>query len=222
MTATSDDILDGWSLDFAEDVDLPGWVPLPTRLSAEEEDLFVSEVTRLLGELMSETQPDGPPPFEGQLQALVREGLATRAGSDSSFVYQVWPVAGPYYVLCHVNFVRSVDLPDWADLPGTLHHADARHIGPGLQYSARRVVQDAAGDPLDVSAVHLVFADDDFGVMVSLHEASSALISQALEGFGLFKNALTLSRGDGSTFTSKPPVGMIADEEWSADDDGKS
>lgn len=222
MTAASEETLDGWSLDFAEDVDLPGWVPLPTGLSAEEEELFVSEVARLLQDLIGETRDDRPPPLEGQLQALVREGLAARAISDSALMYQVWPVAGPYYVLCHVNLVRPADLPDWAELPGTVYPAEARHIGPGLQYSARRVVEGEDGESLEVSAVHLVFADDEYGVMLGLHEASSALMSQALVGFGLFKNALVLSRGDGNTFSSKPPAGIIADEEWAPDHDGKS
>ncbi len=222
MSWESEEVLDGWSLRFAEDIDLPGWVPLPKRLTGEEEDLFANEVTRLLQELMGETRPEGPPPSDEQLQSLVRAGLAARAASDSSVMYQVWPVAGPFFVLCHVNFVRTADLPDWTQLPGTVYPAEARHIGPGLQYSNRREVEDEDGDPLEVSAVHFVFADDDYGVMLGLEESSSALISQALVGFGLFKNALAVSRADGSLLTSQPPTGLAQDAEWPGQEDGRS
>lgn len=222
MTSASEEEVVGWSLGFAEDVDLPGWVYLPQGLTDEEQDLFVLEVTRLLHELMRETAPQQPPPADEQLHHLLRAGLAARAESESAVLYQVWPVAGPAAVFCDVNFVRTADLPDWTQMPGVLHPAEARHIGPGLQYSSRRVIEDEDGDPLDVSAVHFVFTDDEQGVMLGLHESSSALISQALIGFGLFKNALTFSRKDGSTFTSKAPAGMIADTEWPADKDGMS
>lgn len=222
MSIETEETLTGWTLDFAEDIDLPGWVPLPQGLTAAEEDEYASGVAGHLQELITETRPELSPPSVEQLQSLVRDGLAARASSDSAMVYQVWPVGGPYFVFCHVNFARAADLPDWSDLPGTVHAAEARHIGPGLQYSNRRQIEDEHGDPLDVSAIHLIFADGDYAVMVGLEEASSALITQSLVGLGLYKNALIVSRGDGSTFTSEPPSAVIADSEWPIDEDGES
>ena len=219
MTPDSDELLTGWTFGFAEDIDLPGWVPLPSALTADEEELFVSEVSSQLQTLMAETRPGAPPPSEDELARLVHAGLAARAASESALMYQVWPVAGPAFLLCHVNLIRTSDLPDWAELPGTVFPAEARYIGPGLQYSARRVIDDNDGKPVEVSAIHLVFGDDDFGVMIGLDESASALISQALEGLSFFTNALVLTRGDGTTFTSIAPSRTVADDEWFASED---
>ncbi|QYJ05590.1 hypothetical protein KUV85_07910 [Nocardioides panacisoli] len=213
MTST-----DRWSLDFAEDVDLPGWVFLPVGLEEEDRELWLTEVSTALSDLVGSRSIDGVPMTTAEARSVLESGLAARAESESYVLYQVWPVTAPATVLCHVNPVRSEDLPDWSQLEGRIHAAEARYIGPGLQYSTRRTVESDEG-PVEVNSVHFVFDDGEAALMLNLEESVSALISQALVGFSLLKNALVMTRDDGSRFTSTTPAVLLEDEYWPDDQD---
>lgn len=220
MTTAIGDDLAGWSIGVAEEVDIPGWLYLPADLSTEEQDTWLDEAGTALVDLIQATAPqlDLPPTIAGQVREVLQAGLSARAESTCELMYQVWPVAGPAAVLCEVNATRTEELPDWKQMPGRVHDAVARHIGPGLQYSTRRVVDEGDG-PEDLSAVHFVFADASYAFLLSLQEGPSPLIAQALTPLAIFKDALAVVREDGELFSSTPVVEVIEDSAWPVDEE---
>ncbi len=193
-------------------MDLPGWVHLPNDLGPADRGKLVDEVVGLLKDLIGDDLPDGTPISEAEIRAVLEAGLDARAESESYALYLVWPVMGPAAVMCHVNRVRTEDLPDWSTLDGRLYAARARHIGPGLQYSTRRTVDTDEG-PVELSSVHFVFGDERDGIMINLEESYSSLIAQALVGLSVYMNALAATREDGSRFTSTAPPALIPNED---------
>lgn len=207
-------LVEGWSLELAEDVDLPGWVHLPGGMSGQDEQRWLTEVSGILMEIVD------PPPSGTSghsVHDILQAGLDARATSPSYLMYLVWPVASAAAVMCHVNLVASKNLPDWPTLDGTLHAADARYVGPGLQFSTRRAVESADG-PVELNSVHFAFDDGEIGLMLTLEESVSPLVSRALVGFVFLKDALRLIRDDGSVFASVPPAALVEDSTWRPDE----
>lgn len=214
--------VDGWSLGFGEDVDLPGWLFLPEGLTPSEQDLWVDSAAELLWDVIGSGPATEARGSEAMLRSILADGLAARSASASYATYLVWPVLAPAAVMCHIDFAASDDLPNWKELEGVVHAADARYLGPGLQYSTRRQV--AAQDGLlDLSSVHFVFDDGDVALMLTLEESISTLISHAVVGFTRLKDALQVVKGDGTAFTSRVVPEYVRDEQWVlSDNDGTS
>lgn len=215
MTSVED-----WTLEFAEEVDLPGWVFLPELATPEDQDAWITEISDALWEIIGTPVPEDVPTSKTDVREALSAGLAARTESTSFAMYQVWPVAAAATVLCHLNLAAREDLPDWSDSDGVTHAADARYLGPGVQYSTRRPVEGMEG--VEVNSVHFVFADDDVALILSLEEAPAPLISRALVGFTLLKDALRLTRGDGAPFRACPPSGLREDSLWPLDEVGQT
>ncbi|MGY0538415.1 hypothetical protein ACW14X_12930 [Nocardioides sp. YJ-D4] len=214
--------VEGWSLGFGEDVDLPGWLFLPEGLTSSEQDLWLESATELLWSVIG----SGPDPAargtEEMVRSMLADGLAARSASPSYAMYMVWPVLAPAAVMCHIDFTASDDLPDWKELDGVVHAADARYLGPGVQYSTRRQIE-AGGGLLDLSSVHFVFDDGEVALMLTLEESISTLVSHAAVGFTRMKDALQVLKGDGTAFVSKVVPEYVRDEQWVlSDHDGAS
>lgn len=205
--------LDKWSFELAEDIDIPGWVFLPEGLTLPDQQMWLTEVTKALCDLIRSEQLDDSTGLEGEVRSVLEAGLAERARSKSSVMYQVWPAAAAAATMCHVNIAASADLPDWNEMDGRVHTAEARYMGPGLQYSTRRQVETDDG-PLDVNSVHFIFDDGSVAVMLHLEESLPALISQSLIPFTIFKDALRMVGDDGTEFTAVEPTGVIVDDTW--------
>lgn len=211
-----------WQLDLVEDIDLAGWVWLPDAFEAGEREAWVDEVVPVLQDHIGAQQVDGTPNAVGDIRGLLNAALDARAESDSYAMYQVWPVHAPAAVMCHVNRVRTEDLPDLDSLEGRrMHRTDGRYIGPGVQVSSR-FTADTDDGPMDLAAVYFVFADQEDAVVVHLDPSLPEFIAQSLVGVGIFTNALEVTRGDGTTFSSLVPSGLIADDEWDTDSAGVS
>lgn len=202
--------VDGWSLDLVDDIDLPGWVFLPEDLSARDQDLWLTEATALLWGLIQRSLQQNDEANEEMVRTVLRQGLDARSASGSYAMYQVWPRAVPAAVMCHLNVAASQDLPDWRSLDGVLHPAEARYLGPGLQYSTRRRVEG-----VDLVSTNFVFDDGDVALMLTLEESLPPLITPALVGLTVLKDALQLARADGSVFTAAAPVVVAKDDSWS-------
>ncbi len=213
--------LEGWSLGFGEDVDLPGWLFLPEGLASDEQELWLDSATELLWGVIGSGPATEARGTEAMVRSVLAEGLAARATSASHAMYQVWPVLAPAAVMCHVDFAASDDLPNWKEFDGVIHAADARYLGRGLQYSMRRQV-DGAEVPIDLSSVHFVFDDGEVALMLTLEESISTLISHAVVGFTRLKDALQVVKTDGTPFTSTVVPDYVREEQWVLSDDGVS
>lgn len=209
--------VDGWSLDLVEDIDIPGWVFVPEGLGRPEQEVWLGEAGQLLTEIIGSENSGDPVATAREVRTVLESGLAARADSGSYVIYQVWPVVAPAAVICHVNVVSSNDLPDWSELDGAMHAAEARYIGPGLQFSTRRSVDGPEG-PVELNSVHLVFDGGDVALMLTLEESLAPLVSRALTGLTVLKDALQLTRADGTKFVSNAPVGIATDEPWPFDE----
>lgn len=205
--------LEGWSLGFGEDVDLPGWLFLPEGLSSDEQDLWLDSATELLWDVIGSGSATDARGTEAMIRSVLADGLAARSTSASYAMYLVWPVLAPAAVMCHIDFAATDDLPNWKNLDGVVHAADARYLGPGLQYSTRRQV-DGPGGPIDLSSVHFVFDDGQVALMLTLEESISTLISHAVVGFTRMKDALQVVKSDGAAFTATAVPEYIRDEQW--------
>lgn len=205
--------VDGWTLDLVEDIDLPGWIFLPEGLSPREQEQWLAEATTLLWGIIGPSLRADDEMNEAMVRSVFRQGLDARFASGSYAMYQVWPRAVPAAVMCHVNVVASQDLPDWRTLDGVLHLADARYLGSGLQYSTRRRVEGV--DNVDLVSANFIFDDGDVALMLTLEESLPPLITPALVGLTILKDALKLTRADGSAFTAVAPAAVVKDESWS-------
>lgn len=207
----------GWELEFADQLDLPGWLLLPDGLDAADQETWVAEGTRLLSPIIGTDRGDGVETTEADVREVLVGGLVKRRNSDSYLIYQVWPVAGPFAVYCHVNVVDSEALPDWQAIDGTVHPAEGRHVGPGLQWATHQRVEHE-GDNVDLTSVHFVFDDGDVALQLSLEESVAQLIAKTVFAFTTLKDAVRLKRADGSTFTAATPTGIGTDESWPAEE----
>lgn len=209
--------VEGWSLELVDDVDLPGWVFLPEDLSPGDREVWLSEAANVLSDAIGNSYSEDLAVVQSDVRSMLEIGLAERAGSGSYLMYQVWPLLAPATVLCHVNVVASEDLPDWNSLDGVVHSADARYIGPGLQFSTRREIDGPEGT-VELNSVHLAYDGGDVALLLTLEESLAPLVSRALVGFTLLKDALQLRKGDGTLFASAAPAGLVADEQWPTED----
>lgn len=210
---------EGWSLDMVEDVDLPGWVLLPYGAAEDLRGPWATEVAAAV-----RTLPPLPElsSSEEDISALLRAGLEIRDESSSALLYLVFPAAAAVATLCSVDFIRTSDLPQLASTDGRSFPAEARHIGPGLQWSTRRTIADDDGTEVEISSVHLVFCDEEHGIMISLGEAASLTVSQTLTGMAVLKNAIEVTRPDGTTLRSTASSVLLEESVWTADEKGVS
>ena len=212
----------GWSLDLAEDIDLPGWVWLPEDMDADQRRDWLDEVTPMVLELVSAPEGVGEPVSEAEIRGLIESGLDSRADAESYAMYMVWPVRAPAAVMCHVNLARIEDLPAWGDIQGRMHGVEARNLGPGVQITTE-VTVDSDDGPEELVTVVYVFADDEASILVNLEPSLPQLVGPAMVGVGMFVNAVAVSRPDGSAFRAQPSTApIITGDEWPSDEEGVS
>lgn len=209
--------VEGWSLELADDVDLPGWIFLPEDLDQSGRELWLTEASDVLSDAIGASYSENPKTVETDVRSMLEIGLEARADSASYLMYQVWPLLAPATVICHVNVVASEDLPDWKSLDGVVHSADARYVGPGLQFSTRREI-DTPDGRVELNSVHLAYDAGDVALLLTLEESLAPLVSRALVGFTLLKDALQLRKEDGTLFASIAPAELVADEQWPTED----
>ena len=115
-----------WQLDLVEDIDLPGWVWLPEDMEPTSARGWVEEIVPAVVELVGDGQTGRAPGIAGRRPRGARVGARrSRCSHPSYMMYMVFPVHAPAAVMCHVNLVRTADLPAWDELAGR----DARRGG---------------------------------------------------------------------------------------------
>jgi len=212
----------GWSLDLAEDIDLPGWVWLPEDMDAAQRRDWVEEVTPAVLDLVSPPGGAEEATSEAEVRGLIESALDSRAGSPSYAMYLVWPVRAPAAVMCHVNLTRTEDLPDWGDLEGRMHGVEARNLGPGVQITTDVTVEGADG-PEELVTVIYVFVEDEAAVVINIEPSLPQLVGPAMLGVGMFMNAIAVSRPGGTAFAAQPTTApLITSDEWDTDAEGVS
>lgn len=211
-----------WQLDLVEDIDLPGWVWLPEDMEPDQRTGWVEEVVPAVVELIGDGQTGSGPSISADVRAVLESGLDARDESPSYMMYMVFPVHAPAAVMCHVNLVQTRDLPGWDDFAGRMHTVEGRNLGPGVQITTE-LTADTDQGPVEVATVVYVFADEEAGIVITFEPSLPELIAQAMIGAGIFINALSVTRPDGSAFQAAPTTApIVAGDEWPFDSEGAS
>lgn len=210
---------DEWTLDVVEDVEIPGWIYIPSDMTPEEREAWIAGSAHSIADIVGDKGFDGEDISFADVQPLLEAALEMRDEADSSFMFQIWPVYGPASVVCYITVLPSADLPDWTEISDVVHTVDAPHIGPGLQCSTRRNVVADDGTELELSSVHLVFDNGDATLLVSVDEAIAELVACALPGLTILKEVLAMKRDDGVPFQSVSPSGVLQGSPWRLEDE---
>lgn len=212
----------GWALDLVEDIDLPGWVWLPEDMDAAQRRGWVEEILPAVLDLVSVPEVGGEPVTADEVREVIESGLDSRADAESYAMYLLFPVRAPAAVMCHVNLVRTEDLPAWDELQGRLHAVEARNLGPGVQITTEISV-DGDDGPQQLVTVIYVFVQEEAAIVVTLEPSLPPLIGSAMVGVGMFMNAVAVTRPDGSPFRAEPTTApIITGDDWPSDVEGVS
>lgn len=208
------DTSEEWALDISDDLEVPGWLYLPSGPSSAESSEWMAQAVEMLSPIIGAERWDGKPASEADVRELLAAGLDARALSDAVAMFQVWPVLMPVSVTCVVNILDSSALPDWGETDAVIHRAESPHVGPGLQCSTTRTVS-AEADEFELMSVHFVFDNGEVALMLSLEESFPVLVTRALPGFVLLKDVIRMARcSDGKPFASVEPLGILDDSPW--------
>lgn len=194
MTAVQAD----WTFGVTDDVALPGWVFLPERLAADAQPLWLERAAASVRAAIGDVDWAGEPIDDSSIREGLVAAYEVRSEAPAVAMFQVWPLPVPASVLCHVSLLSSEGLPDWTTLDDVVvHPIDDPNLGAGVQCVVRRVEELGDGESIDLVSIHLVFADGDTTLMLSLDEAPAPLIGAASPGLAMLASVLTVRRDDG-------------------------
>lgn len=202
-----------WTVELVDDLEAPGWLPVPEGLTPSERDQWVADTSGMLEELVGTPRWDGETTTLADIRELLQMALDERDKSDAYALFQVWPVMSAAAVTCHLYVVESDSVPDLTKWDGVLHAAHAEHIGPGVQLSARKELNFDGGSVV-VDSVNFVFSDGEALLLVGVDECIPQLAAQVVGGLTALKDILRMVREDGKVFESVLPPGAPVDESW--------
>jgi len=204
-----------WVIDLDEALELPGWFLVPDEVGVQQG--WAAELEASLADLVGAEKWDGEATTVDDIRDVLAVGIEVRNASTSDLVYQVWPIAGPVAVYCHVNVFASASLPSWSALGAVRYSVDSPHLGTGVQLSTRQTIQEGE-TALEYVSVHVVFDNGEVALVMSLDEAMAPLVSRALPGFVALMRAVQLQRSDGAPFVAVPPADLLEDAPWKMED----
>ncbi|WP_143055227.1 hypothetical protein [Nocardioides luteus] len=208
-----------WTLELVEDLDVPGWIPVPEKLTPPECEQWIASTSESLGYLVGTPRWDGEASTSADIRALLQMSLVERERSDAYALFQVWPVMSAAAVTCHLYVVETESLPDVAKWGGILHAANAAHIGPGVQLSARNELLFDGGVVL-LESVNYLFTDGEVSLLLGVDDCIPQLATSVVRGLSIFKDLLRMVREDGKVFESVLLPDAPIDESWPIEEIG--
>lgn len=203
-----------WALDVVdEDLELPGWLLVPSGLTTADQEAWLRSVT---AELVGTPGWNGEPVAEAEAREALETGLALRSDSDALAMFQIFPAVGTETVNCYINVLPSAELMAWREL-GLVQPAESPHLGPGLQCSTHRTIE-AEGNFIEVAGVHFAFDNGVVTLLFSLDENLAPLISRALPGFVALMQNVRMNSADGDPFVAVQPEGIVSEAPWPIED----
>lgn len=206
-----------WTVELVDDLDVPGWIPVPEGLTYPERERWIDSTSDRLEYLVGTPRWDGEKSRTADIRELLQMSLDERETSDAYALFQVWPVMSAAAVTCHLYLVESDSLPDIAKWDGTLHAANAENIGPGVQLSVRNELLFDGGAIL-LESVNYMFTDGEVSLLVGVDECIPQLAASVVRGLSIFKDLLRVVREDGKVLESVLPPGAPIDESWPIED----
>ncbi|GGR60122.1 hypothetical protein J2S40_004363 [Nocardioides luteus] len=201
-----------WALDLVEEVEVPGWLFIPSDLGPDERREWIAAAA---GELIGESGWDGQPMGQAEVHETLLSALAERDATDSIAVFQVWPPLNGDAATCHIGVYPTAEMPDWLDSDAVVHRFEAPHIGSGIQCSTKRALPNDGGPDVELSGVHFIFRNETSTLVVSLAEAFEPLTVYALRGVLALLHSLRLVRPDTEeAFQSVAFEGVLEDGPW--------
>ena len=208
-----------WTVELVEDLNLPGWIPVPEGLTPPEREEWIASTSESLGYLIGTPRWDGETSTSADIRALLQMSLDERERSDAYALFQVWPVMSAAAVTCHLYVVETESLPDIAKWGGVIHAANADHIGPGVQLSARNELLFDGGVVL-LESVNYLFTDGEVSLLLGVDDCIPQLATSVVRGLSIFKDLLRIVREDGKVFESVLLPGAPIDETWPIEEIG--
>ncbi|MER7797568.1 hypothetical protein [Microbacterium sp. NPDC096154] len=186
---------------------MPGWVLLPEDLGEADRDRWVraaaEEVRRMWGESRDAVTDE-------TVREMLRASLDTRG--DDPFVFDVWPVQGPFRTRVRLHVLRSGDMPDWREIGYDVSLYASSALGPGLRCVGVGEEETPAG-PLDTVEWWAIFDNGQLVIAVHLEATPVLVFNQMLGGLEGFTDSLTAVMADGAAFAALPPLEVLADPE---------
>ena len=81
-----------WAVELVDDLDVPGWLPVPEGLTPAERERWVDETSSMLDELVGTPRWDGEATTIEDIRGLLQMALDERETSEAYALFQVWPV----------------------------------------------------------------------------------------------------------------------------------
>ncbi|MFE6645500.1 hypothetical protein ACFVJS_02975 [Nocardioides sp. NPDC057772] len=206
-----------WTVELVEDLDVPGWIPVPEGLSHREREQWIDGTSKRLEYLVGTPRWDGEKSTSTDIRDLLQMALDERERSDAYALFQVWPVMSAAAVTCHLYLVENESSPDIAKWDGVLHAAHAENIGPGVQLSARNEWLFDGGSVL-LESVNYMFTDGEVSLLLGVDECIPQLATSVVRGLSTLKDLLRVVREDGRVFESVLPPSAPVDESWPIED----
>jgi len=195
------------SVDTTDD----GWLLVPSGLSADRRrqwrDEALASIFTLWGSAWDRVA-------RSQAAASLDHALNVRDASVAIYVFQVWHRVAPVAPLCRIIVTRSEGAPLWSDLPGRTYAVTAPNIGPGLQYSNRRVLHDENGVGHEMASSVFVFDDGETTLMIATDEIDPIFHVQMQAGLAGLVETISMNRADGVPFRSLQSEVVPADDHW--------
>ena len=208
-----------WAVELVDDLDVPGWLPVPEGLTPAECERWVDETSSMLDELVGTPRWDGEATTIEDIRGLLQMALDERETSEAYAMFQVWPVMSAAAVMCHLHVVESESGPDMSQWDGVVHAAEADHIGPGAQLSSRKELNFEGGSVI-IESVNFAFSDGEALLLLGVDECIPQLTTSVVRGLVALKDVLRMVREDGRVFQSVPLPGVPVDESWPIATDG--
>jgi len=209
---------EAWGIDVVDDLEIAGWVFVPTGIEPQDHERWIRETASKLGEVVGNEGFEGETVTFEDVRPILQNALDERERAHSVAMFQVWPVQGPAAVYCHVSILSNDGLPDWTEIGAVVHSIEAPHIGPGLQVATRRTIE-VEGDPVELASVNLVFDNGEVTLLLTIDESLAPLVAYALPGLLLLMESIRLVRADGVPFVSERQVSLVEDPPWRFEED---
>ncbi|SEE90336.1 hypothetical protein [Ruania alba] len=188
----------------------PGWLLVPAGMDDAARAQWVDgRATELRDIWGAEWTHD----YDDDVRSLLDAAAGERSESDALLLFQVWPVFAPIACMCRIAVLPNDGLPPWDTWDGVAHRVEAPHVGPGVQYTERRVYTDDGGE-VEVFSTAFVFNDGATALVVALQEMPAPVLNDVRAGFIGLLDSLRLESADGTVFTSDEPAGIYDDGPW--------
>lgn len=181
----------------------PGWIRVPSHLSAKKVDVWAEKTLALLHEQWGE---EWRAEDDHESVELLRAAAHGRA-EDKALDMLYWPFARPIVVRLNVRVYPTIPLTSWLDEGFEIDAFDTAEMGPAVRCLAQAGAE-VGGKQATLVTSHFVFDDGTHQVQVEVEPTLIEMYSQvAFELVSLVAGLKVQNVGTGEPFVPRPVPG---------------